>query len=82
MILKMKLSQAPLGDQVKISGFSPEWNEKFQHRLVELGFGVGHAVTCVRKTPFRGPQIFRAGDTLYSLGKDVTDFILFDTSLT
>ncbi len=78
MFLKMNLSQAPLGKDIRILGYQSEWNEKFQQRLMELGFGCGHIVTCIRKTPMNGPQVFRSADTLYSLGSDVTEFIFVE----
>ena len=76
MILKMKLTQAQVGSHAHIVGFVEEWDLKFQNRLVELGFGIGQEVFCVRKTPLKGPLVFKTGDALYSLGRDVTDFII------
>ncbi len=80
IILKMTLTKIDIGPTVKIAGFAPNWDIKYQTRLIELGFGVGQQVLCVRKTPLKGPIVFKTGDTLYSLGREVTDHILIEHS--
>jgi Fe2+ transport system protein FeoA len=38
-----------------------------QQRLSELGFFVGRRLACVQKLPWRGPQLFHVGDSVFSL---------------
>lgn len=54
-----------------IQGIPESLEARFQDRLVELGFGAGQQVECLRKTAFGGPGVYRVGDSIFSLGSDV-----------
>ncbi len=48
----------------------PHAEEAYRNRLYDLGFLVGEAVTCVRRTPFQGPRVFKIGDSVFSLDRE------------
>ena len=47
----------------------------YQKRLIELGFHENEKVMCVKRTPAGNPRLFRVGDSVYSLEKEIADAI-------
>jgi Fe2+ transport system protein FeoA len=72
----MKLFDVPVDTPVKINNFSDSLSVKFQHRLREIGFVEGEMISCIRKTPFGGPGIFKVGGSIFSLGSEIAEFIM------
>lgn len=54
----------------RIVEIQPHAEESYRNRLNDLGFLVGEAVTCVRRTPFQGPRVFKIGDSIFSLDRE------------
>lgn len=59
-----------------VTGFAPEISDKYQQRMAELGFAHGEQVTCIKKTPFNGPRVYKIGDSVFSVDKDIASQIL------
>lgn len=60
----------------RIVEISPRIDELYRNRLNDLGFMVGEAVACVRQTPFKGPRLFKIGDSVFSLDRDLAQSVM------
>ncbi len=58
-----------------ISGLSDDIPERYRRRLRELGFHVDERIVCVRRTFAGGPRLYRVGNCVYSLERDIADEI-------
>lgn len=45
-------------------------------RLGEIGFGSGESVTCLRKGPLGGPNIYQIGDGVFALDRELAAQVL------
>jgi ferrous iron transport protein A len=44
-------------------------------RLNEMGFAVGQAIQCLRRSPLKGPLVLQVGDCVYSLEQNIANRI-------
>ncbi len=72
----MKLSELPAKSEAAIIGFAKDFEVSHARRLREIGFYENNTVYCLRRTPFQGPLVFRVGNAIFSIGKDVASKIL------
>lgn len=63
-------------DAACIVDISPLISESYRNRLYDLGFLVGEAIACVRRTPFQGPRLFKIGDSVFSLDRDIAQSVM------
>jgi Fe2+ transport system protein FeoA len=75
----MKLADVPLFCRVVIRSFAKA-DPSTTQRLKELGFFVGRSLECVRKLPWGGPQVFRVGDSVFSLERRLAELIEVELS--
>lgn len=54
-----------------ITSLSDDIPAPYRQRLAELGFHPHEKVTCVRRTPGGNPRLYRVGDCVYSLEKEI-----------
>ncbi len=40
-------------------------------RLRDLGFAEGEGVECIQRLPLGGPRVYRMGDSVFSLDRDI-----------
>lgn len=66
------------GDRARITGFSPDMNEAYRSRLMELGFHPGELVHCVQSPGLGAPRAYRVSNTVYSLDDEVAGQVLVD----
>ena len=71
----MNLWDLPQFSQASIKSYKDSIPGNYQLRLRELGFEEGERVTCLRSAPFGGPKVFKVGDSVFSLAKDVAEEI-------
>ncbi|MBX7149931.1 ferrous iron transport protein A [bacterium] len=57
--------------QTLITALSDEIPAAYRQRLNELGFHPNEKITCVRVTPAGNPRLYRVGDSVYSLEKEI-----------
>jgi ferrous iron transport protein A len=60
----------------ELTGFHTATPECYRSRLCEIGFDQGEHVTCLRVTPFGGPRVYRIGDGMFSLDRELALQIL------
>ncbi len=72
----------PQNSTAFVSGFTREISEKYRLRLDDLGFATGEKVTCIKRIPFNGPRVYKIGDGVFSIDKDVAAQILISNELT
>lgn len=48
----------------------------YQKRLKDLGFHVEEKITCIKRTIAGGPRLYRIGNCVYSLERDIADAII------
>lgn len=58
-----------------ICGLSDSIPDRYQRRLRELGFHVDERIVCVKWTFAGGPRLYRIGNCVYSLEKDIAHAI-------
>jgi len=58
-----------------ICGLSENIPDRYRRRLRELGFHVDEKVLCVKRTFAGGPRLYRIGNCVYSLERDIADAI-------
>lgn len=63
-------------DAACIVDISPLIDKSYRNRLHDLGFLVGEVVACVRRTPFQGPRLFKIGDSVFSLDRDIAQSVM------
>lgn len=67
----LNLWDLPAQQSASIKGIFLQIAEHVQVRLRDLGFVTGEKVTCLQHIPFSGPRIYRMGDSVFSLDRDV-----------
>jgi ferrous iron transport protein A len=75
IILIMNLWNLPKDKKARVSRLEPALSVSYQRRLGELGFREGDEVVCLRNTPFGGPRIYKVGDSVFSIARDVAENI-------
>ena len=58
-----------------ICGLSDSIPDRYRRRLRELGFHLDERVICVKWTFAGGPRLYRVGNCVYSLEKDIANAI-------
>ena len=49
--------------------------QEAQLRLHDLGFTAGQHVECLHEAPLGGPKVFRIGDAVFSLARDLASAV-------
>lgn len=70
----MTLCELSINELAQVSQITLE-DQKVLTRLAELGISAGRDITCLRKTPFGGPSIFRTSDSVFSLERSLADSV-------
>ena len=58
-----------------IIGLNDELTKMLRTRLNEMGFVPGEMLTCMRRSPFRGPLVVQIQDCVYSLAQQLAQHI-------
>ena len=58
-----------------IDSFDPNLMPAVFQRLNEMGFAVGQAIQCLRRSPLKGPLVLQVGDSVYSLEQSIANRI-------
>lgn len=53
-----------------IKGFSEQIPSEHLTRLRELGIDIDKTITCLKKTPFKGPKVYQISDGVFSLDEE------------
>lgn len=61
--------------QAVIDGLGEKIPLNFQLRLGELGLLESGPITCLKRTPFNGPNLYQVGDSVISLAREVAENI-------
>lgn len=72
----MTLWELPQLDSAVLKGFETTTPDRYKSRLCELGFEEGGEVTCMRVTPFGGPRVYKIGDGVFSIDREMAKQIL------
>lgn len=78
IIINMSLWDLEIFQDAVVVGFAPHLQQDFVVRLREIGFHESNQVSCIKKTPLKGPRVYRVGDALFSLAQDVAAAILIE----
>jgi Fe2+ transport system protein FeoA len=70
------LWQLRRGESCVIDRFDARLHDTYRTRMVELGFHPGAAVTCVVAPRLGAPKLFRVGNAVYSLEKQVAELVI------
>lgn len=75
----MKLWDLPQKTKARVSGFANEISAQYRLRLDELGFARGEEITCLKRLPFNGPGVYKIGDSVFSIDREIADQILISS---
>lgn len=64
------------GESCRVTGFEPSLGEDYRARLMDLGFHPGETVTCLLRTRFGAPRLFRVNLSVYSLDDQIARAVL------
>lgn len=65
----MSLDQLEESHSACIEGYGDDIIPDFKRRLQDLGFSQGENVTCLKKAPFGGPNVYKVGGAVFSLDR-------------
>lgn len=71
----MNLWNAPKKQTFQIARIQSALSPEAQVRLHDLGFTLGQHVECLHASPLGGPKVFRVGDAVFSLAKDMASAV-------
>lgn len=74
--VRMTLWDLPQNAKALVSGFAQEISDKYRLRLDDLGFASGEEVTCLKTIPFNGPRVYKIGDSVFSVDREIASQIL------
>jgi Fe2+ transport system protein FeoA len=72
------LWQLRRGESRTVGGFDARLRDVYRTRLVELGFNPGAAVTCVVAPRLGAPRLYRVGNAVYSLERQVAELVTLE----
>jgi ferrous iron transport protein A len=67
----MNLWDLPPSTRATVKTIATGLTPAYRKRLSELGLQDGEVVECVRHVPFGGPRIYKIGDCVYSIARDI-----------
>ena len=67
----MKLWDLPPSTRATVKTIAAKLSPEYRKRLGELGLLDGETVECLRHTPFGGPRIYKIGDCVFSIARDI-----------
>jgi ferrous iron transport protein A len=76
----MKLWELKPNQSAIVGDLSTDIEEKLKYRLKEMGFESGQELSCIRRSPFKGPIVISLGGTILALEQSIAELISLDVT--